>query len=83
MAPSISTMNGSVLISALLGEKFLNKFFLLVLTSQLVLNSDKAVNLINKFKTNNEKVTNNNSNGKIENKFSGDVKNGTLVTNNI
>lgn len=67
----------SVLISALFGEKFLNKFLILVLTSQLVFNSDKAIDLLNKIKTNNEKV-NTNSNGNIQNKFSGDVNNGKL-----
>lgn len=53
----ITFMFLSVLISALFGEKFLNKFLLLVLTSQLVLNSDKATALINKLKMNNKTVT--------------------------
>ena len=53
----ISFMFLSVLISALFGEKFLSKFLLLVLTSQLLLNSDKAVTLINKFTINNNKTT--------------------------
>ena len=59
----------SVLISALFGEKFLNKFLLLILTSQLLLNSDKAVALFEKLKMSNNKVTNNNNvkNGKIIN----------------
>ena len=57
----IAFMFLSVLISALFGEKFLSKFLLLVLTSQLVLNSDKAVSLINKVKISNKKVTNNNN----------------------
>lgn len=53
----ITFMFLSVLISALFGEKFLSKFLLLILTSQLILNSDKAVNLINKLKiSNNNKV---------------------------
>ena len=47
----------SVLISALLGEKFLSKFFLLVLASQLLLNTDKITELINKFSLSNEKLT--------------------------
>lgn len=76
----ITFMFLSVLISALFGEKFLNKFLLLVLTSQLVFNSDKAVSLINKVQTTNQKVTNNNNNVKIENKFSGDVKNGKIAS---
>lgn len=61
----ITFMFLSVLISALFGEKFLNKFLLLILTSQLLLNSDKAVSLINKLSNNNNKIT-------------GDVKNGTI-----
>lgn len=63
----ITFMFLSVLISALFGEKFLNKFLLLVLTSQLVLNSDKAVSLINNFKINNNNITNthNGVNGKF------------------
>ena len=69
----------SVLISALFGEKVLNKFLLLVLVSQLVINSDKAVKLIEKVKLTNEKVNDNNNN--TDNKFSGDVINGTLVSN--
>lgn len=76
----ISFMFISVLISALVGEKFLNKFLLLVLTSQLLLNSDKAVSLIKGFQLTNKEVTSNNS---LENKFSGDVKNGKLVNNSI
>lgn len=65
----ITFMFLSVLISAMFGEKFLNKFLLLVLTSQLLLNSDKAVSLISKVKMSNSKVTNNNNvkNGKIIN----------------
>ena len=58
----ITFMFLSVLISALFGEKFLNKFLLLVLASQLLLNSDKATELINKVKISNEKVTSNNNN---------------------
>lgn len=76
----ITFMFLSVLISALFGEKFLNKFLLLVLASQLLINSDKATELINKIKLSNEKVTsNNNSNKSLDNKFSGDVKNGLMV----
>ena len=73
----IAFMFISVLMSALFGEKFLNKFLILVLTSQLVFNSDKATALINKIQLNN-KITNNNDN---ENKFSGDVENGKLLNN--
>ncbi len=65
----------SVLISALFGEKFLSKFLILVLTSQLIINSDKAVSLINKFKIGNETVKSNNNN-----KLSGDVQNGKIYT---
>lgn len=51
----------SVIISAVFGEKFLSKFLLLVLTSQLLLNSDKAVALINGIKTSNNNNNINNS----------------------
>lgn len=71
----ITFMFLSVLISAMFGEKFLNKFLLLVLTSQLLLNSDKATALINKVKMSNDKVTNNNN----VKSFSGNVKNGKLI----
>lgn len=76
----ITFMFLSVLISAIFGEKFLNKFLLLVLTSQLLLNSDKAISLINKIKISNAKVTsnNNNSNNNSNNKFSGNVTNGIM-----
>lgn len=53
----ISFLFISVLISAMFGEKFLNKFLILVLVSQLIFNSDKAVSLINSFKITSEKVT--------------------------
>lgn len=71
----------AVLISALFGEKFLSKFLLLVLASQLLLNVDEAKSLINKVSLANQKANsnNNNNNGKIENKFSGDVKAGKFV----
>lgn len=75
----ITFMFLSVIISALFGEKFLNKFFILVLTSQLVLNVDEAKSLISKVSGTNAKINSNND--KNENKFSGDVKNGTLVNN--
>lgn len=75
----ITFMFLSVLISAMFGDKFLNKFLLLVLTSQLLLNSDKAVNLINKVKMTNEKVTNNSNNNNVKNVFSWDIKNGKLI----
>jgi len=42
-------------ISAILGEKFLNKFLLLVLTSQILINADDFINYINGI---NKKVTN-------------------------
>lgn len=71
----ITFMFLSVLISAMFGEKFLNKFLLLVLTSQLLLNSDKVTALINKVKMSNDKVTNNNN----VKSFSGNVKNGKLI----
>ena len=58
----ITFMFLSVLISALFGEKFLNKFLILVLASQLLLNSDKATALIGKVKMTNQKVNNNNNN---------------------
>lgn len=76
----ITFMFLSVLISAMFGEKFLNKFLILILTSQLLVNVDEAKALINKFSNpiqTTKKQTNNN-NSKM---FSGDVKNGTLVTN--
>lgn len=79
----ITFMFLSVLISALFGEKFLSKFLLLVLTSQLVLNSDKAEALIGKVKLSNEKVTtdnNNNNKTKTENKI---VSGGILTENKI
>ena len=72
----------AVLISAIFGEKFLSKFLLLVLTSQLLLNVEEVKSLINKFSEASEKVntgSNNNNKGKIENKFSGDVKAGKFV----
>lgn len=56
----ITFMFLSVLISALFGEKFLNKFLLLVLTSQLLLNSDKATALIKKIEISNKKVNTSN-----------------------
>lgn len=37
-----------VIISATLGAKFLDKFLLLVLTSQLLINGDIAIKLFNK-----------------------------------
>lgn len=45
----ITFMFMSVLISAMFGEKFLNKFLILILTSQLLVNVDEAKELINKF----------------------------------
>ena len=74
----ITFMFLSVLISALFGKQFLSKFLLLVLTSQLLLNADKAESLLNKFKLSNEKVTSDNNNENKDNKYSGDVKSGIL-----
>lgn len=43
-------------ISAILGDKFLNKFLLLVLTSQVLINADEFISFINNV---NKKVINN------------------------
>jgi len=80
----ISFMFISVLISALLGEKFLNKFFLLILASQLLLNVDTAKELINKFslKENNSNTNNNKNNTDKKNinpsTGIGDIQNGKI-----
>ena len=74
----ITFMFMSVLISAMFGEKFLNKFLILILASQLLINVDEAKGLINKF-SNPIKSTNKQN----KNMFSGDVKNGTLASNKI
>ena len=76
----ITFMFLTVLISALFGQKFLNKFLLLVLASQLLLNSDEAIELINKFNLSNDKVNNtNNTNNNKNTTYSGDVINGKIA----
>ena len=45
-----------VVISAVMGQKFLNKFLLLVLTSQIIFNMDIFENLLSKFEKSVEKV---------------------------
>lgn len=58
----IAFMFISILISAMFGDKFLKKFYLLILASQLLLNVDKAEELINKISFNNKTVNDKNTN---------------------
>jgi len=69
----------SILISAVFGEKFLNKFLLLVLASQLLINSDKAIAIIGKFKTVTPKKEETTTDSKSDVYF-GNVENGKLPT---
>lgn len=79
----ITFMFLSVLISALMGEKFLNKFLLLVLTSQLLLNSDKAIALINKVKLSNESVLKNSNSNNFKSTKGTILKNNNVNINSI
>ena len=58
----ITFMFLSVLISALFGEKFLGKFLLLILASQLLLNVDEAKGILNKLKLTNVQLNKTNNN---------------------
>ena len=80
----ITFMFMSVLISAMFGKKFLSKFLLLVLVSQVLFNVDEMTGLIKNLgaKPNTKPITNPNTKTVIttSSTISGDVKNGYLYT---
>ena len=60
----IAFMLACVCVSAILGEKFLNKFLVLVLVSQILLNSNEFIEIFNTFTTKTINDTKQNDNKK-------------------